>query len=131
MGSAPRNADGVFFIPNLAPGWYTVTEYAAPQGYVTDDTPKTVQVIAETLHRLGFENSKKASLQIIKTDEFSAEPLSGAKFRITKQNGEFVADVTTDASGRAYIAEMEPGWYVVSETKAPIGYIATEAARTV
>ena len=94
-------------------------------------TPKSVQVISETLHRLEFENSKLASLQIIKTDEYNGEPLSGARFRVTTQNGEFVADVTTDVSGKASIHALAPGWYVISETKAPLGYIVSETARTV
>jgi uncharacterized surface anchored protein len=131
IGSFTTNADGAFTIPDLDPGWYTVTEYAAPQGYVLDDTPKSVQVIAETLHKLEFENRKLASLQIVKTDEYSGDPLQGAKFRVVTQNGEFVADVTTDANGKATVPSLLPGWYVVSETKAPSGYLVTEAARTV
>jgi len=131
IGTYTTNADGVFFIPNLNPGWYTISEYAAPQGYILDDTPKSVQVIAETLHRIEFENSKLASLQIIKTDEYNGEPLAGANFRVTTQNGVFVADVTTDGSGKAVIPSLEPGWYVISETKAPTGYLITAAARTV
>jgi uncharacterized surface anchored protein len=131
IGNYTTNADGVFFIPNLTPGWYTVSEYAAPQGYILDDTPQSVQVIAEQLHRLEFENRRLASLQIIKTDEFDGTPLAGAKFRVTLQNGQFVADVTTDNSGKATVPSVTPGWYVISETKAPTGYLITESARTV
>jgi uncharacterized surface anchored protein len=131
IGSFTTNADGAFSVPNLEPGWYTVSEYVAPQGYILDDTPNSVQVIAETLHKIEFENHKLASIQIIKTDEYTGDPLQDAKFRITTQNGEFVADVTTDASGKATVPNLQPGWYVVSETKAPSGYVITEAARTV
>ena len=131
LGSYTTGADGVFHIPNLDPGWYTVTEHQAPYGYILDETPKSVQVTAETMHRLEFENSRISSLQIIKTDEFTGEPLSGARFRVTTQNGEFVGDISTDASGKATIPSVEPGWYVISETRAPVGYLITEAAKTV
>jgi uncharacterized surface anchored protein len=131
LGTYTTNTDGVIHIPNLTPGWYTAVEIAAPSGYVMDDTPKSVQVVAETQHRLEFDNKRLASLQIIKTDEFNGEPLSGARFRVTTQSGAFVADITTDASGWASIPSIEPGWYVVSETRAPVGYVISEAARTV
>jgi uncharacterized surface anchored protein len=131
LGTYTTNADGAITIPNLTPGWYTASEYAAPQGYVLDDTPQSVQVTSEQLHKLTFEDKKLASLQIIKTDEYNGTPLSGAKFRVTTQNGEFVADVTTDANGKATVPGVVPGWYVISETKAPTGYLITETARTV
>jgi uncharacterized surface anchored protein len=131
IGTYTTNADGAFSVPNLEPGWYAVSEYAAPQGYILDDTPKSVQVVSEKLHKLEFANRKLASIQIIKTDEYSGDPLAGAKFRVTTQAGEFVADVVTDASGKATIGEVLPGWYVISETKAPGGYLITEPARTV
>jgi uncharacterized surface anchored protein len=131
LGTYTTNADGAITIPNLEPGWYTVSEYAAPQGYVLDDTPQSVQVTSEKLHKLTFEDKKLASLQIIKTDEYNGTPLSGAKFRVTTQAGEFVADVTTDATGKASVPNVTPGWYVVAETKAPAGYIIGESAKTV
>jgi uncharacterized surface anchored protein len=131
IGEYTTSADGAFSVPNLEPGWYAVSEYAAPQGYILDDTPKSIQVVSEKLHKLEFENRKLASIQIIKTDEYSGDPLSGAKFRVTTQAGEFVADIVTDASGKATVGEVRPGWYVISETKAPGGYLITEPARTV
>ena len=42
-----------------------------------------------------------------------------------------MADVTTDAGGAAIVPAVAPGWYVITETRAPSGYIITEPARTV
>ncbi|GHU88221.1 hypothetical protein FACS1894202_03960 [Clostridia bacterium] len=131
LGTYTTGVDGVFTVPNLEPGWYTVSEYQAPQGYVLDDTPQSVQVTSEKLHKLTFEDKKLASLQVIKTDEYNGQPLSGAKFRVTTQAGQFVADVTTDATGKATVPNVTPGWYVIAETKAPTGYIISETAKTV
>ena len=131
FGTFTTNADGIIHIPNLDPGWYTVVETRAPSGYVLDETPQSVQVVAETLHRLEFENSRLASLQIIKTCEWNGDPLAGARFRVTTQNGEFVGDISTDASGMASIPSIAPGWYVITETRAPVGYLIIEQSRTV
>jgi uncharacterized surface anchored protein len=40
LGSYTMGADGVFHIPNLDPGWYTVVEHQAPYGYILDKTPR-------------------------------------------------------------------------------------------
>ncbi|MDR1668573.1 MAG: hypothetical protein LBR76_01265, partial [Oscillospiraceae bacterium] len=52
LGTYTTGADGSFVVPNLEPGWYTASEFAAPQGYVLDDTPQSVQVTSEKLHKL-------------------------------------------------------------------------------
>ena len=54
--------------------------------------------------------------------------MAGAKFKLKKDN-EYVKDsngtaieVTTDGDGRATFEELEPGTYILEETKAPKGY---------
>ncbi|MDR1536921.1 MAG: prealbumin-like fold domain-containing protein [Clostridiales bacterium] len=48
-------------------------------------------------------------------------------FNANAQNGAFVADATTDASGKATVPKLLTDWHVVSDTKAPSGYLTTEA----
>ena len=131
LGIYTTNADGAITIPNLESGWYTVSEYASPAGYVLDDTPQSVQVTSGQLHKLAFENKKLASLQIIKTDAYSHAPLSGATFTVQRANGERIGIYKTDVSGKIIVPVLEAGTYIVSETIAPEGYILDNIPQTV
>jgi uncharacterized surface anchored protein len=130
LGEFTTGADGSFRLPRIVRGAYIVTQISAPDGYLMANTPKTQYVDYVHTYAVDFENHKLASLIIVKTDEFSGAPLAGAKFRVTKQSGEFVADVTTGVSGQAIISSLAPGWYALSEIGAPAGYFAGGAAQT-
>jgi uncharacterized repeat protein (TIGR01451 family) len=131
IGNYETNGDGVIIIDALEPGWYKAVEAKAPDGYLIDDTPQDFEITSGQFVKLTFENKQLSSLQIRKTDEVSGAPLAGAVFEVRKQNGEYVGEFTTGADGAASIPNAAPGWYVVSETKAPAGYILDSAAKTV
>jgi uncharacterized surface anchored protein len=96
-----------------------------------DNTPKTVIVKSGKLTAVEFVNKPFGGIEIRKTDTVSGNPLAGAVFEIKRQNGEYVSEVTTDAGGRANISNVEPGWYVITETKAPNGYVIDGVAKTI
>lgn len=131
IGVYRTEADGMVFIPDLSEGSYLVSETQAPNGYVLDNTPKVVIVKSERLTTVAFTNKPFSGIEIRKTDAVSGEPLSGAVFEIRSQSGNFVAEVTTDNGGRANAANVEPGWYAITETKAPQGYVIDNTAKTV
>ena len=56
---------------------------------------------------------------------------AGAVFEVRKQNGEYVGEFTTSMDGIVIIPNAAPAWYVISEIKAPAGYILDNAAKTV
>ncbi|MDR0818359.1 MAG: hypothetical protein LBN43_02150, partial [Oscillospiraceae bacterium] len=131
VGTYVTNGDGVIIIDNLAPGWYKAAETKAPDGYLIDDTPQDFEVTSGQFIKLTFENKQLSSLQIRKVNEIDGSPLPGAVFEVRKQNGEYVGEYTTGKDGAVSITNAAPGWYVVSEKKAPAGFILDQTAKTV
>ncbi len=108
-----------------------VKEIKSPNGYLLDETPKTVEVKTNVPTVVTFTNKKLTALQIKKVDEKSGEPLSGAKFKVTKQSGDIIGEYTTDKDGFINVPTLEPGYYAVSEMKSPNGYLLDETPKTV
>ena len=114
-----------------------VTETQAPPGYLIDTQAQTVQIKEGRTVSLTFKNQPKGELIIQKRDSATGQPLAGAQFRVTTaagcevgldgvigdstltQNGVF----TTDSSGEIRITNLAPGAYVLTEIKAPHGYV--------
>jgi len=130
--------NGEIRISGLKPGKsVVVTEVRAPAGFILDTQSQTIQIQAGKTVSLTFKNQPKGSLIIQKRDSQTDEVLPGAEFRITTaagcevgldgvigsstltQNGLF----TTDSNGEIRITNLAPGAYVLTETKAPAGYV--------
>jgi uncharacterized surface anchored protein len=131
IGEFTTGNDGIIYIPGLEPGWYTVVETRAADGYILDNQPRNVEVKTDTPATLTFENTPMGGLLIVKTDEATGEPLAGVKFEVKKSNGEQVGIYTTDQSGRIYVNNIPAGKYVVVETAALSGYELDSTAREV
>ena len=145
-GTLIGDANGIFRtdehgeirIPGLKPGKSViVTETRAPDGYIIDTQSQTVQIKEGRTVSLTFKNQPKGKLIIQKRDSATGQPLPGAEFRVTTaagcevgldgvigtstltQNGIF----TTDGQGEIKITNLAPGAYVLTEIKAPTGYV--------
>ena len=80
-------------------------------------------------------------IRIVKTDQLTGKPLSGAVFSITRLSGpvsdnasdvgKVVATVTTNAQGSAETGLLPWGEYKVVETGVPDGYLDSGYATTV
>lgn len=116
------DVDGVVHIPELDTGVYIITEVKAPDGYVIDETPKTVQLREGQTYEVVFSNSRSYGLQIRKTIKGTNKPLSGCVFRVAKANGEIIGKYTTNSAGLATVSGLEDGVYVVTELSCPEGY---------
>ena len=138
--------NGEILITGLKPGKSVVaTETRAPDGYIIDTQSQTVQIKEGKTVSLTFKNQPKGALVIQKRDSATGEPLPGAQFRVTTaagcevgldgvigtstltQNGIF----TTDAQGEIRISNLGPGAYVLTEIKAPTGYVMDSASTNV
>ena len=128
--SAVTDADGLIHLPGLDTGTYIITEIKAPDGYAIDETPKTVEIRAGQTYEVTFTNTKKGGFTIKKVDEDTRQPLKNAVFKITKSNGEFVKEAETNADGVIILDGLPEGSYIVTEIKAPDGYILQDTPKT-
>lgn len=132
IGEFTTNSDGIFIVPNLEPGWYTVKETEAPVGYNKIEEERKFEVTQGQFIKLVFENPRKPGLQILKLDETTREPIAGTEFSVTKSNGEnLLQKYVTDKDGLITINDLSEGTYIVTETKAAHGYIKSDEKHTV
>lgn len=131
IGEYTTDNQGEIVIDDLQPGWYTIEEIKAPDGYRLDNTPKDVEFVWGQFVTVEFTNELLSPIQIRKIDSETGAPLAGAKFRITKANGEYVGDFFTSTDDFLNVPELEPGFYIVSETKAPEGYLLDNTPQTI
>ena len=125
------DVDGVVHIPELDTGVYIITEVKAPSGYEIDETPKTVQLRKGQTYEVTFKDTKQSQLVIKKVDEDTRQPLKNAKFKITKSNGELVKETETDENGTITLTGLPDCSLVVTEIKAPDGYIMQDTPKTI
>ena len=138
--------NGEIRISGLKPGKsVVVTETRAPDGFILDTQSQTVQIKEGRTVSLTFKNTPKGALIIQKRDSETNKPLPGAEFRVTTaagcevglngvigdstltQNGIF----TTNGSGEIRITNLIPGAYIISEVKAPEGYVMDQPSTNV
>lgn len=122
-------ADGTYLVKDLEPGWYIVEEIKAPDGYLLNDEPQYIELIAGQGSELIIKNRHKPSLEILKIDSVTKQPLEGVSFRVQIKNGKTLGEYRTDAAGRIYLENIDPELYVVTEVKAPDGYILLTSSK--
>lgn len=131
VGEYITTRTGFINVPELDAGFYIVEETQAPDGYILDNTPKTVEIRENAPTIIEFANKQKGGIQILKVDEATGIPLKGAKFRVTTKNGLFIGEYETDRLGHINLPELDNGWYTILEIEAPDGYILDEVKQDV
>lgn len=131
VGEYTTDNTGTILLPTLDPDWYVVRETKAPEGYILDETPKTVEVKTSVPTVVTFENKPLSGIKIVKTDSETGEPLEGVSFAVSKMNGEKIGTFKTDKEGMVYISDLEDGYYTVTETEGLEGYHWDKEPKTV
>jgi len=131
IGIFTTGANGTFFIPNLAPGYYEIVEVHAPNGYILDPTPRRIFVEAGKINVVEFENVPYANLRLLKICAETRQPLEGAVFRLFDADRLEIATVTTNALGEIWWPNMEAGTYYLQEQRAPAGYLHDNTVRRI
>ena len=131
VGEYTTDNTGTILLPTLDPDWYVVRETKAPEGYILDETPKTVEVKTNVPTVVTFENKPLSGIKIVKTDFETGEPLEGVSFAVSKMNGEKIGTFKTDKEGMIYVSDLEDGYYTVTETEGLEGYHWDKEPKTV
>lgn len=119
--------DGYIRISDLESGYYFVQEVKAPEGYLLDSTKHQVYVEDFKVTLIELDNYEHASFVVEKIDAESKIPLAGATFGLYSMSGTQIGDpFVTDKDGHATLTGIEPGWYILRELTAPLGYVLNE-----
>ena len=136
-GEFTTDKSGAIQLPKLPAGTTIVAkEIRPPEGYALDGTPQTITVQAGENAPLTFYDKPLCNLTILKRNALTKKPLAKAEFivkdsegkPIGTDNGRFV----TGSDGTVTITALNPNaTIIVSEDKAPIGYIKDETPKTI
>ena len=122
------DVNGRLTFSGLRLGNYTYKEFKAPDGYVLDDTAysavlnKNGQVLKVTR-----ENTPvKGSIEILKVDADTKQPLAGVVYQLFDASGNKIADGTTDANGKVTFSNLRLSKYFYQEISTVDGYVLDE-----
>lgn len=93
------------------------------------DTDPHIPTEASAISRYAVDTPPppgETALKIVKVEEGTQIPLSGAVFRVVDPNGVPVGSFTTDTTGSVTIPLTQVGHYTIEEITAPEGYLLDE-----
>lgn len=137
------DANGVVNFTNIAPGRYTLKETKAPENFTLSNKEWQVTVFEDgnvRIREAGVTSSGASvygidlnisvtnkptgkEFEVYKKDD-KGQPLPGAKFKLTKQDGTLVEEVESDVNGIVKFTNnlTEGETYILQEIEPPTGY---------
>lgn len=125
------NSTGTATSGRIEPGWYRVVETRAPEGYLLDGEEHLVKITADTPVTIDVYNVMRKGMTIHKVDAITRDPLAGAVIEVRTVDNKLVESYTSDNSGTITTKPLDPGFYLLVETKAPDGYVLDKTPMTV
>lgn len=118
------DANGKLTFTGLKLGNYTCKEFQAPNGYVLDDAafPVVLNQNGQVLKVTRENKLITGSIEILKVDADTKQPLAGVVYRLFDADGNKITDGTTDANGKLTFDNLKPGSYGYQEISTVDGY---------
>ena len=118
------DANGKLTFTGLKLGNYTCKEFQAPNGYVLDDAafPVVLNQNGQVLKVTRENKLITSSIEILKVDADTKQPLAGVVYRLFDADGNKITDGTTDANGKLTFDNLKPGSYGYQEISTVDGY---------
>ena len=118
------DANGKLTFTGLKLGNYTCKEFQAPNGYVLDDAafPIALNQNGQVLKVTRENKLITGSIEILKVDADTKQPLAGVVYRLFDADGNKITDGTTDANGKLTFDNLKPGSYGYQEISTVDGY---------
>ena len=118
------DANGKLTFADLKLGNYTCKEFQAPNGYVLDDAafPIALNQNGQVLKVTRENKLITGSIEILKVDADTKQPLAGVTYRLFDSAGNKIVDGTTDANGKLIFDNLKPGSYSYQEISTVDGY---------
>lgn len=137
------DANGVVNFTNIAPGRYTLKETKAPENFTLSNKEWQVTVFEDGNVRIreagvtssgasvygkdlniSVTNKPTGKEFVVYKKDDKGQPLQGAKFKLTKQDGSLVEEVVSDGNGIVKFTNKltEGETYILEETVPPTGY---------
>jgi uncharacterized repeat protein (TIGR01451 family) len=126
------DGNGKVLIEGLTPGVWSITEQAAPSGYIPDSEPKTVLIQAGKPTVLEVLNTKKTGLRLVKLDSITKQGIYNVEFMVFDMNGWVVGTFYTDNNGVIdFAGDLPEGRYTIRETRPAANYYNDDMPRTI
>ncbi len=129
--SLTTNENGQIVVEDLRPGSYQFVEIEAPDDYELDSEPHEFEIVQSQEERLTLYAENRlipGSVELLKVDDVTGEPLSGAVFNLETIDGELVAEgLVSNEEGHVVVTDLRPGEYRFVEVEAPADYLLNPA----
>jgi len=138
IGRYTTDHSGIIVLTGLVSGSYVVREVIPPTNFTLSvNNSQTVHLMPDghSVVEVVFDNDPYGGLLIVKTCEMTGIPLANAQFRVVNSSGAIAGTsngiFTTNQQGEILISNLPPDSYVISEVRAPDGFILNSVPQTI